>query len=89
MSAFASDCSARRRLRQLGDIRRDPPRLVAREQLGCRPAAGLILAIDEGPCLFIGLAHGEARPRRDQVIDGLIDRYRHSSGKGTRRYLPP
>jgi len=23
-------------LRQLGDIRRDPPRLVAREQLGCR-----------------------------------------------------
>jgi hypothetical protein len=28
-------------LRQLGDVRRDPPRLVAREQLGCGSATRL------------------------------------------------
>src|SRR5215469_6788555 len=33
------------RLRQLGDVCRDPPRLVLGEQLGCRAPAGLLLEI--------------------------------------------
>jgi len=32
-------------LRQLGDIRHHPPRLVFREQLGCGTAAGTDLAL--------------------------------------------
>jgi hypothetical protein len=34
-------------LRQLGEVRRDPPRLVARHQLGCRTPTRL-LEIDIG-----------------------------------------
>jgi hypothetical protein len=37
---------------QLGDVEGDPPRLIAGQQLGCRPA-GLILAIDEGQALCL------------------------------------
>ena len=37
------------------------PRFVAREQFGCRPAAGFILARDEGQRLAVGVAHDEAR----------------------------
>jgi hypothetical protein len=38
----------RKQLRQLGDVRGDPARLIAREQLCCRPTARLVLAIDKG-----------------------------------------
>jgi hypothetical protein len=41
--------------RQLRDIDRDPPRLIAGQQLGCRPTTGLVLAIDEGQGLLIAL----------------------------------
>ena len=36
----------RRWLRQLGDVRRDPPRLVFGEQFGRRLPSGLLLEID-------------------------------------------
>jgi hypothetical protein len=35
-------------LRQLGDVRSDAPRLVARQELCCRSSPGLILGIDAG-----------------------------------------
>jgi len=38
-------------LRQLGDIRRDPPRLIFGERLGRRSPTGLILEIDIGKLL--------------------------------------
>lgn len=46
-------------LRQLGEaaIRR----VVAGEQLAHGTAAGLILAVDEGERLFVGVAHDETR----------------------------
>jgi hypothetical protein len=37
--------------RQLGDIRRNPPRLIFGEQLGCRSPARLIFEIDKGELL--------------------------------------
>jgi hypothetical protein len=41
---------------QLGDIRRDPPRFVFREQLGGRSPARLILEIDVGKSLPASIA---------------------------------
>jgi hypothetical protein len=38
-------------LRQLGEIRRNPSRLVARQQFSCRPSPRLILEIDVGKLL--------------------------------------
>jgi hypothetical protein len=46
---------------QLCDIRRYPPRFVAREQLAGDSSAGLILAIREGECLPVVVADDEAR----------------------------
>ena len=48
-------------LRQLGDIRRDPSRLVFCEQLGRRSPARLILEIDISQLLFGALDHDKAR----------------------------
>jgi hypothetical protein len=45
---------------QLGDIRRHPPRLTPREQLGRRSPAGLILEIDIRKRLAAVVAHDEA-----------------------------
>jgi len=52
------------KFRQLGDVRRDPPRFVAREQLGCRSPAGLVLEVD------IGLA---ATIPNNEAGGGLLD----------------
>jgi hypothetical protein len=41
---------------QLRDIERDPPRLVAREQLGRRSPARFILVIDIGDLLAVGMS---------------------------------
>jgi hypothetical protein len=39
----------------------DTPGLVAGEQLGRRPPSGLVLAIDVGECLAVGVADDEAQ----------------------------
>jgi hypothetical protein len=44
-------------LRQLGDIRRDPPRLIFREQLGRRSPARLVLEVDVSELLAVVIAH--------------------------------
>jgi hypothetical protein len=44
------------KLRQLGDIHRNPPRFVTSKQLARGPATALVLAIDEGERLFVGVA---------------------------------
>src|SRR4029077_2921287 len=49
----------RNSLRQLG-VGSDPPRLVAGEQLGCRASARLLLEIDVGNRLPVGVADDEA-----------------------------
>jgi hypothetical protein len=43
-------------LRQLGDVRRDPMRLILAEQLGCRASPRLILEIDIRELLAIVVA---------------------------------
>ena len=43
-------------LRQLGDVGGDPPHLVAGEELGRRSPTGLLLAIDVGERLPVGVA---------------------------------
>jgi hypothetical protein len=50
-------------LRQLGDVRRDPPRLIAGQQLRRRSPAGLILEIDVGERLAGVVLHDEAGVR--------------------------
>ena len=45
----------------LAILARNPPRLVAREQIGGRAPAGLVLAIHEGECLPVVVADDEAR----------------------------
>jgi hypothetical protein len=53
---------ARGRLRHVTLTAAAPaPRFVAFEQLGRRPPTGLVLAIDEGERLPVGVAHDEAR----------------------------
>src|SRR6185312_11123307 len=47
--------------RQLGDIRRDPTSLIARQQLARSSAARLIFAIDEGEGLPIVVTDNESR----------------------------
>jgi hypothetical protein len=49
----------------------DTLRLIAGQQLGRRPATGLILAIDEGKCLLVGVAHDETR---GGFLDGPLRR---------------
>jgi hypothetical protein len=46
-------------VRQLGDAGGDAPRLVTGEQLARGTATGLVLAIDEGQSLPVGVAHDE------------------------------
>jgi len=45
---------------QLGDIRRDAPGLVTREQLGRRAPAGLVLKIDVSEHLLVGVTDDDA-----------------------------
>jgi hypothetical protein len=44
-------------LRQLGDIRRDPPRLIFRELIGRRSPARLVLQVDVSELLAVVIAH--------------------------------
>jgi len=46
-------------VRQLGDIRRDPSRLVLCEQLRSRSAPRLVLIIDVSELLTVVIAHHE------------------------------
>jgi len=52
---------------QLGDIRRDPSRFVAGEQLGRRSPAGLLLEIDIGELLASAVLHDEGSTN---ILDG-------------------
>jgi hypothetical protein len=52
---------AQQQLRQLGDVGRDAPRIVAGEELGRRSPSRLVLEIDVGECLPIVVADDEAR----------------------------
>jgi hypothetical protein len=45
------------KLRQLGDVRRDPPRLVFGEQLGRRALSRFTLIIDVSELLAVAVAH--------------------------------
>jgi hypothetical protein len=69
-----------RQFRQLGDVGGDTPRLVTGEQLARRPATGLILAIDEGQCLPVGVADDEAR-------GGFLDGPRWRKAAGQRHWF--
>ena len=70
-------------LRQLGDIDRDPPRLVAGERLGCRPR---VVEMYVGELLPVVVLHDEIRfaflhrpERRETVkiqLNSLGDRCR-------------
>ena len=48
-------------VRQLGDVGGDASCFIAGEQLARRPSPWLVLAIDEGERLLVGVAHDEAR----------------------------
>ena len=48
------------RVRQLGEVRCDAARFVAREQPGSRPSARLLLETDVGERLPVGVADGGA-----------------------------
>jgi len=71
---------------QLGDIRRDPPRLIFREQLGRRSPAGLVLEVDIGELLTVVIAHHKAGrlffdlPRRREAAIAAI-KLRSSQGR--------
>jgi len=77
-------CGARRfvvfqmQFRQLGDIGRDPPRLVFCQQLCCRAATGFAFIIDIGELLPVGVPYNEtvgrylSGPRRRKAA--LINR---------------
>ena len=54
-------------LRQLGDVGGDAPRLVAGEEVGGSAPAGLLLEIDVGERLPVGVADDEAGVR---LLDG-------------------
>jgi hypothetical protein len=54
-------------LRQLGDIGRDPQRLITRQQLRRRAPAGLFLVIDLGQLLSGAVCHDEGSI---DVLDG-------------------
>jgi hypothetical protein len=51
---------SRSKSRQLGDTRRDPPRLVLGEHLRRRSPTGLFLKIDIGELLTVAVLHDEA-----------------------------
>jgi len=59
-----SQCSLPpQQLRQLGNAERDPPGLVAAEQLGSWPPAGFLLEIDIGERLLVAVADDKAGVR--------------------------
>jgi hypothetical protein len=71
------------KLRQLRNIRRDPPRLVARQQLGCGAPPRLVLEIDMAsfcPALSITIKHA-SNSSRDQGGGKRRTRGRTWSGK--------
>ena len=53
---------------QLGEIRCNPPRLIACKQIGRRAPVGLVLEIDVGKRLPVAVLHNEAG------VVGLLDR---------------
>src|SRR5205807_5032972 len=57
---------------QLGDVGRDPPRLVPRHQVRRRSPARLILEIDVGQRVAVGISHDEAILA--ELRFGVIDR---------------
>ena len=57
-----SICARFQQLRQLGDVRSDPPGFIAREQIGSGAPSVFILEIDVGESLPVGVAHDEAGP---------------------------
>jgi hypothetical protein len=59
-SDYASGLRRAHQPRQLGDVGRDPPRLVAGEQLGRRSPARLVLEIDAGEFLPAAVLQDEA-----------------------------
>ena len=46
-------------LRQLGDIGRDPPRLILGERLGRGAPARFVLVIDVSELMFVSVTHDE------------------------------
>src|SRR5271169_6355598 len=67
-SGSASSCSRlTEQIRQLSDIRRYAPRLIAGEQVRPRSSAGLVLEIDVGELVPVVIPDDEARLR---LIDG-------------------
>jgi hypothetical protein len=58
-SRAATALKAEQQLRQLGDIGRNPLRLVFAEQLGGRAATGFVLIISVAQRLTIGVTHDE------------------------------
>ena len=71
------DLKFAQQLRQLGDIRRDPPRLVLGEELGRRPPVRLIGIIDVGKLLSVRVAYDVVvrlqlgRPRGREAAVGV------------------
>jgi len=63
-------------LRQLGDVHGDAPRLVAGEQVRCRAPPRLLLEIDIGERLPVGVADDEAG------IVNLVERPRCGKRRG-------
>jgi hypothetical protein len=63
-------------LRQIGDIRCNPSRLIFTEQFGRRAPSRLTLIIDVAQCLTVGVAHDETvrryfgGPRRREAAGG-------------------
>ena len=54
-------------LRQLGDVGGDAPGLVAGEQMSRRAPSRLLLEVDVGERLPVGVADDEARPVQPDV----------------------
>jgi hypothetical protein len=68
------------KLRQLGDVEGDPPRLVAGEQLGRRPAAGVVLG--RGDCEAAGGLNPRCAVARIEASSGTAGMLSHSSQSG-------
>src|SRR5581483_2592574 len=61
LGIYSCFSAALQQVRQLGDIRRDAPRLVLGHELGSRSPAGLLLVIDIRQRLPVGVADDETR----------------------------
>ena len=74
------------KLRQLGDIHRDPPSFILAEQLSRGSATGLILVIDIGELLPAVILHDEGginvldRPARREAAGGGVTNHEQMNG---------